>query len=334
MLPSLFTTRLTTFWLGIEPLFTTSSCGSRGPRFSGVTIPYWGWTRLRRVPPALERAENPLNHRRNPGFIVPDLPSVAEIEGERGLLRIDNYRNFASRLESGPHARVHNWVDSDMANLMISPSDPLFWCHHAYVDYIWDKWQCGHTTAGPSDPSQRLNLGSGRFIKVEEVLMVERLGYEYVATTLSFMPDTTARHEGKSLVLKPVSYGVKGGGGEGRGYPPTLQRQRSGSRNSSPESMRMRFACLFGQPDATSETPTDGNANFIGYFDMMIMPKPAHSHHMVEGSGVRVLLDATESLRQFMAANALPNEVPTLTLVFLGNAEEFRFRNVTMVFSA
>jgi len=53
------------------------------------------------------------------------------------------------------HNRVHVWTGGAWENeegdlsmgtmaLMSSPADPVFWLHHAYVDYIWDQWMARH----------------------------------------------------------------------------------------------------------------------------------------------------------------------------------------------
>ena len=38
------------------------------------------------------------------------------------------------------HNRVHVWVGGSMRS-PASPNDPLFYLHHAYVDYLWAAWQ-------------------------------------------------------------------------------------------------------------------------------------------------------------------------------------------------
>ncbi len=39
------------------------------------------------------------------------------------------------------HAGVHNYVGGNMAELMSSSYDPLFFMHHAMVDHIWEQWR-------------------------------------------------------------------------------------------------------------------------------------------------------------------------------------------------
>ncbi|KAL5021140.1 hypothetical protein ScPMuIL_000295 [Solemya velum] len=39
------------------------------------------------------------------------------------------------------HNGVHNWVDGQMAGLETAPQDPVFYMHHAYVDYLWELFR-------------------------------------------------------------------------------------------------------------------------------------------------------------------------------------------------
>jgi len=43
--------------------------------------------------------------------------------------------------EFGPHAYGHNGIGSVMADVSASPSDPIFWMHHTFVDHNFRIWQ-------------------------------------------------------------------------------------------------------------------------------------------------------------------------------------------------
>jgi tyrosinase len=51
-----------------------------------------------------------------------------------------SYDTFRVNLERDPHSAVHVNIGGDMGE-MISPSDPVFFLHHAMVDKIWNDWQ-------------------------------------------------------------------------------------------------------------------------------------------------------------------------------------------------
>ena len=103
-------------------------------------IPYWKWT------------ENKI-----PGWIttytpkVPDRPSIARDPSLNGykvsqqlideILEKSTFEEFSSTLERGPHNALHNAVGGVMNSITSSPTDPLFWLHHANVDRLWASWQ-------------------------------------------------------------------------------------------------------------------------------------------------------------------------------------------------
>jgi tyrosinase len=46
---------------------------------------------------------------------------------------------FEPSFESAPHNLVHNLIGGVMSD-MLSPTDPIFWLHHANVDRLWVAW--------------------------------------------------------------------------------------------------------------------------------------------------------------------------------------------------
>ncbi|KAK0204051.1 Di-copper centre-containing protein [Desarmillaria ectypa] len=51
------------------------------------------------------------------------------------------FAHFQKNLFNTLHDAGHAGVGGDMLNIMTSPNDPIFWLHHAYLDYVWWKWQ-------------------------------------------------------------------------------------------------------------------------------------------------------------------------------------------------
>jgi tyrosinase len=51
------------------------------------------------------------------------------------------YADMAACTEGGTHAWGHNGVGAVMQDVYGSPSDPIFWLHHAYIDNNFKKWQ-------------------------------------------------------------------------------------------------------------------------------------------------------------------------------------------------
>ncbi len=53
---------------------------------------------------------------------------------------IEGWQQVGCRL----HNAVHLWVGGTFRIVPISPNDPLFWLHHAFVDKLWDVWHRKH----------------------------------------------------------------------------------------------------------------------------------------------------------------------------------------------
>jgi tyrosinase len=168
-------------------------------RVDGVAIPWWDWTRTRRIPRAyasrtvdgnrnplyssrarVPEATPPINRltRRRPGAI-PDvtLPTTAELSA---VMADSDWPSFSDRLED-IHDRVHGWVGGDMGDVTTAAFDPIFFAHHCMIDRLWYLWQVRHGNS--RIPNDLLDLGLVPFGKsFREVLNVQQLGYEYAAT--------------------------------------------------------------------------------------------------------------------------------------------------------
>ena len=64
------------------------------------------------------------------------------------------------------HGSVHNWIGGVLADLPISPSDPAFFLHHAFIDCLWEQMRRDQRFGGRVDPrydypndSQALGVG-------------------------------------------------------------------------------------------------------------------------------------------------------------------------------
>ncbi|WAU81691.1 tyrosinase family protein [Streptomyces sp. Qhu-G9] len=85
------------------------------------------------------------------------LPTGAEVESVLAMSTYDMAPwnsasdGFRNHLEGwrgvNLHNRVHVWVGGQMAT-GVSPNDPVFWLHHAYIDKLWAEWQRRHPDSG------------------------------------------------------------------------------------------------------------------------------------------------------------------------------------------
>ena len=81
------------------------------------------------------------------------------------------------------HNHGHAWVGGIMNNTSSSPTDPIFWMHHAEVDRIWQVWRKTNPTVAP--PLQ----GADRIMdpwaeSYDDLLDTEKLGYSYDSVEL------------------------------------------------------------------------------------------------------------------------------------------------------
>jgi hypothetical protein len=53
-------------------------------------------------------------------------------------------------LESNPHDAVHGGIGGGMGSFGTAARDPIFWCHHANIDRLWNLWLT--TGGGRKDP--------------------------------------------------------------------------------------------------------------------------------------------------------------------------------------
>ncbi|WP_432128328.1 tyrosinase MelC2 [Streptomyces sp. bgisy082] len=91
--------------------------------------------------------------RRDLGAGGRQLPTRAEVDSVLAMGTYDTAPwnsasdGFRNHLEGwrgvNLHNRVHVWVGGQMAT-GVSPNDPVFWLHHAFVDKLWADWQARH----------------------------------------------------------------------------------------------------------------------------------------------------------------------------------------------
>jgi len=110
-----------------------------------------------------------------------------------GLPGANDYTKFTYGLEGWgqrpngtglpAHNHGHAWIGGIMNNTRKSPTDPVFWLHHAEVDRLWQIWRQAHPTPGP------LLTGTDRIMdpwseSYDDLLDIASLGYAYDSMTL------------------------------------------------------------------------------------------------------------------------------------------------------
>lgn len=140
----------------------------------GVALPYWDWVAERALPaaltaPALLRSWSVTRH-----WNSASLPTATDVQA---VMTIGDFPTFQFELE-GLHDRVHNAVGGNMSTAA-SPSDPLFFLHHANIDRLWDQWQQAHPGINPPNVAETLRKAPLEGVKVPTQLSIAQLGYSY-----------------------------------------------------------------------------------------------------------------------------------------------------------
>jgi len=89
-------------------------------------------------------------------------------------------RPDGSRLPA--HNNGHAWVGGIMNNTSTSPTDPVFWFHHAEVDRLWHIWRQAHPTPRPRLSGADLVMDPWAE-SYDALLDVTALGYTYDSLT-------------------------------------------------------------------------------------------------------------------------------------------------------
>ncbi|KAK0657776.1 hypothetical protein B0T16DRAFT_386256 [Cercophora newfieldiana] len=94
-----------------------------------------------------------------PGYLVQDhcidrdindlFSTTAAAATVERCLNTTTYLDFWPCIENGPHGAGHGGIGAQMLNPVSSPGDPIFFLHHAWLDWLWAKWQA-------KDPKARL----------------------------------------------------------------------------------------------------------------------------------------------------------------------------------
>ncbi len=264
------------------------------------------------------------------------------------ILQISNWTDFGGgpqydtsygALDMNPHNTGHIWSGGfnpnadpndpqnepavgDMLNNLTAGYDPIFWPHHSQVDRIFHRWQELHPGQEPVGLTASL---SGLDYMVKDALSIKRLGYEYVigshyietnrnlkmsrfksgemGTTAAMLSDRFKAELRLHNVIQPsISYGLR---------------------------------VFINQPDATSQTPQNGNENYAGFVSFFghgeCIGGPGHCDPPKKDRGMfdirtmhhntprNVKLDVTDTVRKLVEKGAKSLQV---SLVVIGPGTE------------
>jgi hypothetical protein len=138
-----------------------------------VFIPYWDWI-ANPAPPA-EISDPALldSWSVDRDLDLNLMPSAADVEAVKARRRFPAFQ-LALEVVHGP---VHLAVGGDMETVA-SPTDPIFFMHHANVDRIWYEWQGDHPTQNPPNMADVLQPALLN-VPVSSVVDRNQLPYSY-----------------------------------------------------------------------------------------------------------------------------------------------------------
>jgi tyrosinase len=151
-------------------------------------IPYWNW--LTGNIPAWIVAFKPDITSKSGGTVkngrnakpVPDSDNPWPPKQKRidDLLALTEYLPFSDGLERYPHNSGHNVLGPPMEDPMLSPSDPIFFLHHAMVDRVWALWQDKNPGKDPiiTGADLKMDPWDSKW-DVAKVRSIKSLGYSY-----------------------------------------------------------------------------------------------------------------------------------------------------------
>ena len=115
----------------------------------GEALPYWDWTEDGAVPSLWEGIQAPIQEgavgecsgtgfsSRSPSVQVNPATLKAGVEA---ALMEESFEKFSTTI-GGPHNTLHVTMGCDMMVIETAAYDPVFYLHHAYVDYVFAYWQ-------------------------------------------------------------------------------------------------------------------------------------------------------------------------------------------------
>lgn len=170
-----------------------------------LTIPYWRWRDpfpawmagflpandpvTGAAPPARKNAAPPAKANAADIDIIVNQFAIQQ----PGLPGQNDYTRFTWGLEGWgtrpngsslpAHNQGHSWIGGIMNNVMKSPTDPMFWLHHAEIDRLWEIWRQTHPGPGPVLAGADLVMDPWSEAYAD-LLDIAALGYAYDSLSL------------------------------------------------------------------------------------------------------------------------------------------------------
>ena len=151
---------------------------------SSLTLPYWDYYSYPTMPSEFTdpSSNNPLYVSGRANSNVYAALTLAPFAANVINFQRGTSNSYEAAFESAPHNPVHNIIGGWMADMQ-SPTDPIFFLHHANVDRLWDAWARQPQTTMPSPTnsywSGSFTYATGLTMKKSKTYMPSLLNYQY-----------------------------------------------------------------------------------------------------------------------------------------------------------
>ncbi|QIN62819.1 Common central domain of tyrosinase [Caballeronia sp. SBC1] len=142
---------------------------------STLTLPYWDYYTYPTMPSEFTDAasSNPLYVTGRANTDVYAALTLAPWAKNVVNFQRGTSNSYEASFESAPHNPVHNIIGGWMADMQ-SPTDPIFYLHHANVDRLWHAWSKQPQTILPAPNS---SYWSGTFTYASGLTMAKAMTY-------------------------------------------------------------------------------------------------------------------------------------------------------------
>lgn len=96
---------------------------------------------------------------------------------------IEGWGKRADGTKLPAHNHGHSWIGGIMNNTRTSPTDPMFWLHHAEIDRLWQVWRQTNSTPRPRLTGADLIMDPWAEA-YDDLVDIAALGYAYDSMSL------------------------------------------------------------------------------------------------------------------------------------------------------
>jgi hypothetical protein len=262
-------------------------------------LPYWDWTKTRRMPAHYFGKDNPLYDVTRESLVEDEIP--ADFISVGPAMRAPKFSSFGGFDKSDPgvpqvegiaeqsfHNNIHNWIGGNMAAFPTASLDPIFSGHHGNLDRMWAAWMAEDLTHKNPTDFLWLNYEFGFYdakgkltrIAVKDTLDTESLGYrfdtlDFTQTTPAEMPKSTdlavsrEKTVGSTPLKVPESTRMEVADALATGRQRVLLRYDRLQLTAIPLTIRV----FLNHPDADDRTELT-DASFVGTFTILPVGSP------------------------------------------------------------